>query len=465
MAATIGCDSLPIGSQICNSVTGAVTDPAGTIAHAATDNVAKWLVSGVSGAGAKLIDGLDHLVTSSTTPHLDASWFMSNYNLVLGIALVVAAVTFIIQIVTSLIRREPGMLSRAVTGSAVGVIGGFVILSLCQLCLSGTDELCSGVLHASGSGSLGSSLTAMWGTSMSALGPGQWLLAVLLGLLFIIGAVMLWVAMFLREISIYVLAVFAPIAFAGYGWDRTRSWLRRWGEIVAALVFSKLVIYIIFILGMAMMSAAGSAPGVAASISQLLGGACLLFMAAVSPWATHRFISFAGNASADAHEHGSPRGAVGAAAMTGVTTAMVVGKKVGNTAVGGALGGAPGAAMGAAQPAGGSQVTQQVANAGAPAATPSSHNGDGSSSSGPGSAPGGGGGASSSTGDGGSSGADPGGTGASGSSDGDASDASSSPPVPVGASASGGSSAGSSSGASGASGAGGGSAAAGAAVV
>ena len=119
----------------------------------------------------------------------------------------------------------------------------------------------------------------------------------LLGLLFIVGAVMLWVAMFLREISIYVLAVFAPIAFAGYGWDRTRSWLRRWGEIVAALIFSKLVIYVIFVLGMAMVSAPGSASGVAAAISQLLGGACLLFMAAVSPWATHRFISFAGNAA------------------------------------------------------------------------------------------------------------------------------------------------------------------------
>lgn len=467
MAASVGCDSLPVGSQICSDVTGAITDPAGTVAHAATDTVAKWLVDGVSGAGAKLIDGLDHLVTSATTPSLGASWFLSNYDLVLGIALVVAAVTFLIQVLTSLIRREPGMLGRAVTGSAVGVIGGFVILSVCQLCLTGTDDLCAGMLRASGSGSLGSSLTTMWGTSMTTLGPGQWLLAVVLGMLFIVGAVMLWVAMFLREISIYVLAVFAPIAFAGYGWDRTRSWLRRWGEIVAALVFSKLVIYIIFILGMAMVSAAGSASGVAAAISQLLGGACLLFMAAVSPWATHRFISFAGSASADAHEHGSPRSAVGAAAMTGVTTAMVVGKKVGNTAVGGAVGGAPGAAMGAAQPAGGGQVAQQAANAGAPASTPSSSSGGGSAGGtggGSSSSPGGGGGGAPSPDDAGNSGVDSG-VSAAPDSGGDAAGGSTPAPVQVGASASGGSAAGSSSGSAGASGAGGGSAAAGAAVV
>ena len=120
-----------------------------------------------------MIDGLDHLVASSTTPHLGASWFLSNYDLVLGIAMVVAAVTFMIQVIASLVRREPGMLGRAVTGSAVGVIGGFVVLSVCQLCLTGTDELSSGVLAASGSGSLGSSLSAMWGTSMSGSGPAS----------------------------------------------------------------------------------------------------------------------------------------------------------------------------------------------------------------------------------------------------------------------------------------------------
>ncbi|MCZ2110838.1 MAG: type IV secretion system protein, partial [Dehalococcoidia bacterium] len=388
MAASIGCDSLPVGSGICSGVTGAITDPAGTVARAATDTVGKWLVEGVSGAGEKLIDGLDHLITASTSPNLGASWFLSNYNVVLGIALVVAAVTFIMQIATSLVRREPGMLTRAVTGSAVGVVGGFVILSICQACLIGTDELCTGLLNASGSGSLGTSLNTIWGGSMLALGPAQWLLAIVLGLLFIIAAVMLWIAMFLREISIYVLAVFAPIAFAGYGWDRTRSWLRRWGEIVAALVFSKLVIYVIFILGMAMISSAGSAGGLAAAITQLLGGACLVFMASISPWATHRFISFAGNASGDAHEHGSPRGAVGAAAITGVTAAMVVGRKVSNTIGGGVVGGPAGAAAGAAQPAGGGEVAHQAADAGAPSAPPGNSGGSGDSGGGTEPAPG-----------------------------------------------------------------------------
>lgn len=379
-------------STVCRGAVGTVTDPAGTAknvlsttARAATDQINTWLVNGVAGAGEKLIDGLDRLLGSATSPHLDAAWFVSNYDLVLGIAVVVAAVTFLIQIFSSLIRREPGMLTRAVAGSAVGVIGGFAILSLCQVALSATDALCTGLLHASGSGSLGASLSHMWGSSVTQMSPGAWLLAVLLGLLFIIAAVMLWVAMFLREISIYVLAVFAPIAFAGYGWDRTRAWLRRWGEIVAALIFSKLVIYIVFILGVAMMAQAGTGSGTAANITQLLGGACLLFLAALAPWATHRFISFAGAAAGDVHEHASPKGAAGAGATIGMTGAMAVGRTIGGGVVGGPAGAAAGAGQG----------TSSVGSASSDAAGPTdTGGGSGSSDGGGGSSPSGGNGSS-----------------------------------------------------------------------
>lgn len=385
MAEAVDVCSLPVaGNALCSAV-GAVADPVGTIASKGTDEVGKWLVGGVTHAGTSLISSVDKILDATTTPNLAASWFVQNYNVVFGIAFVVVAITFMIQIISSLIRREPGMLGRAVSGSAIGVIGGFAILAVCQIALVATDQLSAGMLTASGGTSVGDSLSKTFASSMGGMTGVNWLLGVLLGLLFVIGVIMLWITMFLREIAIYVLAVFAPIAFAGYGWDRTRTWLRRWGEIVAALIFSKLVIYIIFILGLSMLGGAGT--GGTGGVSDLLGGACLLIMSAFAPWATHRFISFAGDAAQDVHAHTSPGGHVAGPAIAAGAATMAVGSKVATTVVGGVTGGPVGAAAGAASPSGGKEAAQGLATAGGTNSGGSGGGGEGAGSPGSSSLP------------------------------------------------------------------------------
>jgi len=47
------------------------------------------------------------------------------------------------------------------------------------------------------------------------------------------------------------------VAFAGAVWDHTRVWTRRWIEAVVVLVFCKVVIVVVFALG---VSAFGSEP-------------------------------------------------------------------------------------------------------------------------------------------------------------------------------------------------------------
>jgi len=104
-----------------------------------------------------------------------------------------------------------------------------------------------------------------------------------------------------------LIAVFAPIAFAGAIWDHTRIWLRRWIEIVAALVFCKVVIVVVFVVGASAFGGVGPAtpdapasppsgdpPTVAGSLSDLLVGLLLLSIAVFSPWLTWRFVHWSG---------------------------------------------------------------------------------------------------------------------------------------------------------------------------
>ena len=84
-------------------------------------------------------------------------------------------------------------------------------------------------------------------------------LQMLLGIGIIVGCLALWAVLLFRKAALLLVAVFAPIAFAGAVWDQTRVWARRWIEIVAALVLCKVVIVVTFVVGASAFS--GIAPG------------------------------------------------------------------------------------------------------------------------------------------------------------------------------------------------------------
>jgi hypothetical protein len=119
---------------------------------------------------------------------------------------------------------------------------------------------------------------------------GYLLVAVFLGL---IATISLYVVMLLRDVAIVAFGVFAPIALASWTWSLTRHWLRRWIEVVGALVFSKIPMAVVFTLGISAIGNGGSTGG--ASIGSFLGGVLLLGMAALTPLATLKFVHWIGD--------------------------------------------------------------------------------------------------------------------------------------------------------------------------
>lgn len=282
---------------LCDAAAGA----AGSAASGASSYVLGGLGEAFIDAAAEVGVGALSALDSMTPIDLSVSWLRDNVAVITTITLPVLVLFFALQVTTSVLRREPGGLVRAVAGVMKATLGAVLALGVTQLALTAVDALCRYI-----AASAGTTVTAAAGRffqlskPMLAASPA---LAILFGLAMLVGFLLLWGVLLFRKAALILIAVFAPIAFAGAVWDSTRVWTRRWIEIVAALVFSKLVIVIVFVVGASAFSGVGLDPGSSvpqpaptglAAVSDLLIGLLLLSIAVFAPWLTWRFVHWSG---------------------------------------------------------------------------------------------------------------------------------------------------------------------------
>jgi hypothetical protein len=276
-----------------------VSDAASSAQAAASEYVLGGIANAFVHAAAELGELALSVLNSSTAVDLSAQWLQSNVAVLAAVTLPVLVGLFVVQVATSVLRREAGGLARAVVGVGKAVVGSVLALAVTQLALTAVDEICEAIASAAGTtvadaaGQFFSFTVLASGTS-----PG---LALIIAVLLCVGFLLLWGVLLFRKAALILIAVFAPIAFAGSVWDQTRMWTRRWMEIVAALVFSKLVIVVVFVVGASAFT--GTGPNVAGtegatessrSFSDMLVGLLLLAIAVFAPWLTWRFVHWTG---------------------------------------------------------------------------------------------------------------------------------------------------------------------------
>lgn len=288
-------------TTVCDTVGGV----AGSIGGAASDAV-------LGGLGASFVSAADQVsqtalaaLDATTRIDLTAEWFRRNVAVIAVVTLPVVVGLFVLQIILAVLRREPGGLVRAVIGVGKALLGSGIALAATQSALLATDQICAFITASAGTTVTGAAsrfLQLSWLAGPQA-GP---VLQMLLGLAMIVGLLFLWVVMLFRKAALMLVVVFAPIAFAGSVFDQTRVWTRRWIEVVAALVFCKVVIVVTFVLGASAFSGVGPAgsgdPDFTAasgssgtgSLSDLLTGLLLLTIAGFAPWLTWRFVHWSG---------------------------------------------------------------------------------------------------------------------------------------------------------------------------
>jgi hypothetical protein len=329
---------------LCSTAGDLVGEVAGTAGDVATDAV-------LGGLGAAFVSAADSVVETSlaaldatTGVNLSAAWFRDNLGVMTAVTLPVVVGLFVLQVITSVVRREPGGLARAAAGAAKATIGAVLAIGVTQAVLLATDGICQAIAHAAGTTIEDAArrfIQLTWLASPAA-SPA---LQMLLGLAVIIGAVLLWGVLLFRKAAILLVAVFAPLAFAGSVWDPTRIWVRRWIEVVAALVLSKIVIVVVFVLGASafsrpVASTSSSTADMAGSLSDLLVGLLLLSIAVLSPWLTFKFVHWSGIEAGTALQSTVASGGItGAVRSTGTQAKFLATQAALSTALGAARGG------------------------------------------------------------------------------------------------------------------------------
>ncbi|SJN44700.1 putative ATP-binding protein [Microbacterium esteraromaticum] len=282
------CD-IPIISTVC--------DTAGEAAASLISAPFDWLASTMGQAAGWLLDGMWQVFDSTTLVDVTTDGYLDVYNLLFGIGVFVVLLFFCFQLILGLIRREPSALSRAALGAAKAILGSFVVITLTATTLEIVDQLCIGIVQAAGetTESMGDKimlLAAGLGTiNIAAPGVGAIVTIFLAGLM-ICAVAIVWFSLLIRKALLLVAIVLAPIAFAGAAWDVTRGWIGKWAAFVIALIVSKLVLVVIFLIAITQISTPIAVD--LAAVTEPINGIVLLFIAAFAPYMVYRFISFLG---------------------------------------------------------------------------------------------------------------------------------------------------------------------------
>ncbi|MCC9053511.1 type IV secretion system protein [Microbacterium sp. F2E] len=282
------CD-VPVISSVCD----AVGEGTASLIAAPFD----WLAQAMAGAAAWLFEAVWWVFDTTTLVDVTSPDYVGVYNVLFGVAVFIMLIFFCLQLITGLIHRDPTALSRAALGLAKSVLGSFLVITLTALLLEVTDQLAVGIVQATGNtmegmgtqiGLLAAGLATI---NITAPGVGA-ILTIFLAGLAITAAAIVWFSLLIRKALLLVAIVFGPVALAGATWDATKGWFAKWATFVIALIFSKLVLVVIFLVAIGQVSAPIEAD--LASISDPIAGVVLMFIAAFAPYITYKFLSFVG---------------------------------------------------------------------------------------------------------------------------------------------------------------------------
>ncbi|MCM1967967.1 ATP-binding protein [Streptomyces sp. G1] len=297
--------------KICGVVGGVV----GSTGEAVTDGIGAWIAKSMGEMAQAAADLAAKAVDQTTSIDLNAEWFRSNYELLLPIGLILTVGTFCLQLMRAAWRRDERALAQAVSGTVGGVIFAFAAIAFTTVALTVVDALSAGLFQAANS-SIDDAVRRMIKVNLYGAMYGLgWGIPSIVALGATVGAFLYWAVMVARKIGILILVTLAVFAGAGGGWEVARRWRRGWIEATGTLIVSKLLMTIVFLLGISAMGKTEPTDGLGA-LSDAMAGIVIMVLVLLCPYATYKFVHWAadGGGQEDLHRTGVAGAAVAAGA-------------------------------------------------------------------------------------------------------------------------------------------------------
>ncbi|MEU1149399.1 ATP-binding protein [Streptomyces sp. NPDC005863] len=283
------CD-YPLADKLC-SIGGAAK---GAVDFASDPGkvIGDWMAKSAGELAAASADLAAKAVNKTTKVDLNAGWFRDNYEMILPIGLIILVATFCAQLIRAAMKRDGQALTQAFTGTASGVLFAFSAIALTTVAIEVVDALSDGLFKAAHL-SIESAVRRMVKVNqIPGLAGMGWLVAVFAAIGAAIGAVLYWCVMMVRKVGILVMVTLAVFAGAGGGWEAARRWRRGWIEATATLVVSKLLMTVIFVLGIAAMGKTEAKDGLGA-LADVMSGIVIMVLVLLCPYATFKFVHWA----------------------------------------------------------------------------------------------------------------------------------------------------------------------------
>ncbi|WP_406498225.1 type IV secretion system protein [Streptomyces sp. NBC_00846] len=318
------CD-FPLADKLC--AVGNAVDFASDPGKAIGD----WMAKSAGELAAAAADLAAEAVDTTTKVDLNASWFVDNYEMLLPLGLVLLVATFCAQLVRAAIRRDGQALTQAFTGTMSGVLFAFCAIAFTTVAVEVVDAVSDGLFKTAHLNIESAVRRIVKVNQIGALSGLGWLVPVVAGLGAAIGAFLYWCVMMVRKVGILVMVTLAVFASAGGGWEVARRWRKGWIEATATLVVSKLLMTVIFVLGIAAMGKTEAKDGIAA-LADVMSGIVIMILVLLCPYAVFKFVHWAADGTdgesihraggagaqiAKAHAEKAARKAAAAAATAG----------------------------------------------------------------------------------------------------------------------------------------------------
>jgi hypothetical protein len=259
---------------------GAIGGLLSSAGNSVLDAIASWVIS----AATTITGFIAVQMNATTTPQLTSAWYTAQFAPMAALGGGLALLVTLVALTSAALRRNSEELAQTLAGIVRAGFGTGVVIALTMIGLRVADAISTEILKSSPV-SFWNELAKAWNQGQFA-GFGSGMLAALIALLEVIGALAVWLELIVRNAAIYIAVLFFPVALAAGIWRPLAGWPARLARMLLLFVMLKPVALIVLSLaGNAAAAGISGTAGISASIGTILAAVVIFGLAALAPWA------------------------------------------------------------------------------------------------------------------------------------------------------------------------------------